>query len=154
MAVTDEQVRMFTQYEHLVDRMMTLEPFSGLCGYDIGVVGPSVRSQLACLHPVSVGEAPLFHLSWAGGGHLAMDGEWDSSTDRLFRQVLGSVDWDSGPIRLDMGGAEFVDHRSLLILEEFAARNGSAVELVNVAGSMRRLLTFLEPDVSRLIVAN
>ena len=51
-----------------------------------------------------------------------------------------------GRVRLDLGGVEFVDHRSLLILDEHATREGRMVELIRVPRPVRRLLGFLEHD--------
>ena len=58
-----------------------------------------------------------------------------------------------GRVRLDLGGVEFVDHRSLLILDEHATREGRMVELIRVPRPVRRLLGFLEHDLFRVTAA-
>lgn len=153
MVITERQVRAFARYEHLVDHMMLTEPFSGLCGYDTGEVNQAASSLLACLHSVSHGEEPLFHLAWDPNGQLAVTGECDASTTALLGNVLDSIDWAEQRVRIDLRNASFIDHRSLLTIDQFAYEKHCVVELVNVSGPVRKLMGLLQGDISQLVVA-
>ena len=96
----------------------------------------------------------MFHLSWAATGDLAVEGESDVSSSCLLANVLDIIDWNADRVRLDLSGVEFIDHRSLLILEEHATREGRMVELIRLPRPVRRLLGLLEHDLCSLKVAS
>jgi hypothetical protein len=54
-----DQLDTMARYEHLVDRYMTNQPFSALCGYNRAELGEETIAQLACLHPLGNNGAPF-----------------------------------------------------------------------------------------------
>ena len=116
---TPEQRDAFIRYEHLVDRRMRSMPFSAMCAYDVGELGPDAVSELACMHPVSrTGAVPFrLHASSEAGQHASIAGEVDGMCDGLFAAALRRLPVASdGPVVLDASRLEFVDHRALLAL--------------------------------------
>lgn len=130
---TPAQLDAFARYEHLVDRYMVTHPMSAMCGYDRAELGDDVVTQLACLHPrASEGSTP-FHLHGhaADGSAAALEGQLDLAARRLWplaleRAALGSA---AGTVAIDARGLDFIDHRSLLAVADYAERNDTTVVL-------------------------
>ena len=79
-----QHVDAFTRSEHLVDRYMTTQPFSALCGYDGWELGAATVSELACMHPVCNLGATPFRIYATTGADLALGGEIDLSVQAQF----------------------------------------------------------------------
>lgn len=69
---TSAQLATFACWEHLVDRYIINQPFTGLCGYNRTELGQEVIAQLACLHPTVRGVPPPFRLHASTNGAAAL----------------------------------------------------------------------------------
>jgi anti-anti-sigma regulatory factor len=137
-----EQLEAFARYEHLVDRYMTVSPFSALCGYNRGDLGPDRVAQMACLHPVVNEGAAPFRLHASDRAAVALGGELDLSTVELFPLALerAQVRPTGGEIVVDAAGLTFVDHGNLVALDRYAQRSGATAVLRTRLHSAARIV--------------
>lgn len=121
------QLDAFARYEHLIDRYMTARPFAALCGYNRGQLGREAVAQLACMHPSTSRGATPFRLY--GSAELA--GELDLLSAELFPLALrrAAPEPRDGHVVLDASKVTFIDHRSLLALDDHARDRGITLEL-------------------------
>ncbi|MFD0823935.1 MEDS domain-containing protein, partial [Micromonospora zhanjiangensis] len=129
---TPAALEAFARYEHVVDREMQRQPLAGLCAFDRTRLDDRILVELACLHQETNVDAALFrlHACDPDAGCAALTGELDPSTHELFAQALDRVDPRpvDGRLVLDASGLRYVDHRSLLLLQDFArGRHATAV---------------------------
>jgi anti-anti-sigma regulatory factor len=129
---TAEQLDAFTRYEHLVDRYMIKQPFSAMCAYNHKELGDDTVAQLACMHPTSTPGATPFRLHAVTSHHFALSGELDLRSKELFPRALRRAETRPGRILFDATELMFVDHRSLLALDEFARERDLSAVLVGV----------------------
>lgn len=153
---TPEQREAFARYEHLIDRYMTRNPFSALCGYDRVSLGADAVAEIACMHPVASPESTPFRLH-AGDDALAVGGELDRAGLDLFRLAAArarSADGEApGSVVLDVSGLDFVDHRGVLLLAELGRGWGGEIVLRNAPYGTRKLIGLLEPEGVRVEAA-
>jgi hypothetical protein len=131
---TPAQLDAFARYEHLIDRYMATHPMSAMCGYDLNELGEETVAQLACLHPAAHDGATSFHLHGHArdGSAAALDGELDMAVRRVWPLALERADLPRGPqatIAIDAGDLNFIDHRSLFDIADYAERRGTTVVL-------------------------
>ncbi|GGM08039.1 MULTISPECIES: MEDS domain-containing protein [Micromonospora] len=135
----------FARYEHLVDRYMRARPMSALCAFDRRVLGDRAVDELACLHP-ETNASVLFRLFAAGPGEeCALVGELDPTNHELFRAALTHADPRGVDGRLEVSAAElrYIDHRSLIHLDEHAGRHGVTAVLRTSRTAAARLVEVL-----------
>ncbi|WP_431877755.1 MEDS domain-containing protein [Amycolatopsis sacchari] len=152
---TPEGFAAFARYEHLVDRMISARPFTGLCGYDRGAVPDDVLTQLAALHPLSNSEPP-FRLYASGSDGVALAGELDLTGRALLPLALAHADLrpERRCLYVEARAVEFVDHRALVALAEHARDRGFAeVVLRSRSRCPARLVELLGLDGIRVEVA-
>ncbi|WP_200210605.1 MEDS domain-containing protein [Micromonospora coerulea] len=148
---TPAQRDAFARYEHLIDRYMRTRPMSAICAYDRReLAGPAI-AELACMHADSNADV-LFHLHAAapGDGAFALAGELDPSVHRLFAAALDRVDPRpvDGRLLIDGNRLRFIDHGSLIELDEHARRRGATAVLRTSRSAAARLAELLDlPDV-------
>jgi len=122
---TPAQLDAFARYEFAIGRYMLTAPMRAVCGYDRSVLGDVAVAEAASLHPRSSPGATPFHLHPAGPrrGDVFLDGELDPHTEELLVSALRrSEPGPAGqPLVVHADGLRFVDHRSLLRLDEWAA---------------------------------
>jgi hypothetical protein len=147
MARTCEQREAFARYEYLLDQQMAPLPAAALCAYDLSRLGRDAVAELACLHPfVSQGTAP-FQLYASPGAAFGLAGDIDAGSASLFPVTLeriGPVP-DGLDIVIDARALEFIDHRGLFALDQYAAARGRTAVLRTTApgtATMARLLAF------------
>lgn len=144
---TPAQLDAFARYEHLVDHYMAAHPMSAMCAYDLGELGDEALAQLACMHPSSSADATPFHLH----GHTrdnssaALDGELDGDTRELWSGALERAEPRAvdGAVTIDATGLEFIDHRSLLVVADYADRHATTVVLRTPLSSPSHLVELL-----------
>ncbi|MFI9012111.1 MEDS domain-containing protein [Actinosynnema sp. NPDC053489] len=153
LARTPAQLDAFARYEHLVDRYMTDHPMSAMCAYDRTELGDEAVAQIACLHPVTSVDATPFHLhTHARGAAAALDGELDDRVRELWPAALGRAELRStgGEVVIDATGLEFIDHRNLLALADYADRRGTTVVLRTALSHPAHLLRVLNVTTVRV----
>ncbi|MGA6168256.1 MEDS domain-containing protein [Amycolatopsis magusensis] len=144
---TPAQLHAFARYEHLIDQYMAGHPFSAMCAYDVGQLGEDVVEQLACLHPNTNQGTVGFRLHASPGAAFSasLKGELDLSTEELLSTALDRAELPlrGGELVLDVGGLDFIDHRSLLQLAEHARRRAAGLVLHAPRPGLTRLTTLL-----------
>lgn len=118
VARTAEQRSAMSALEYFVDHEMSVRPFSALCAYDMGELGP-VAAELTCLHPFVGNEAPHFQIYAKPGVAFALTGQIDAACDEVFTTVLHRTLalTDDKDLVIDAQGLEFIDHRQLCMLD-------------------------------------
>jgi anti-anti-sigma regulatory factor len=144
---TPAQLTAFTRYEYLVDRYMTTRPMSAMCAYSGAELDDEAIALLACLHPsASAGTAP-FHLHAPTGDAVSaeLDGALDLAARRLWPLALERADLRpvAGSVVIDATGLEFVDHRNLLALADYADLNRVPVVLRTRHSQPARILELM-----------
>jgi len=127
------QLEAFARYEHLIDRYLTRAPMRATCVYDRSALAAPTIVALACMHPeTNVGNVP-FRLH-ADPGHptaTALAGELDVTTEELFPATLRRAQPRpvDGELVMAAGDLRFLDHRSMLHLQEYAEAHAATVVL-------------------------
>ncbi|MCZ7438651.1 MEDS domain-containing protein [Micromonospora sp. WMMC241] len=142
---TPAQRDAFARYEHRVDHWIRHHPMAAVCAYDRRVLGDAAVAELACLHPVTNADV-LFRLH-AGDDDaaVALAGELDPTDERLFAAALDRAEPRpvAGRLVFDATNLRFVDHRSLLLLREYARRHGAIAVLRTHRPAPARLVELL-----------
>jgi len=129
-------------YEHLLDRFCLAHPVTMLCAYDSGLLGDAAVPELACVHRLARGELSPFHLSAAAQADIALAGAVDTldaahlvtALERIGAPAPGEV------LQIDTSALEFIDHRTLLALDQYAARRRAVVVLQSAPSIVQRLM--------------
>ncbi len=140
-----EQLDAFARWEHAADRYMAGHPFSGLCGFDQRHVTPAATTALASLHPAArAGVTPFQVYCSDHGADLALAGELDISATGDFRACLDRIDLDlTRELVVDGSGLDFVDHRGLVSIRDFASRLGATAVLRTSSETPGRVIALL-----------
>ncbi|MFG2099394.1 MEDS domain-containing protein [Micromonospora echinaurantiaca] len=145
---TPAQLDAFARYEHQIDRYMRARPFRAMCAYHRPELGARTVAELASLHPESNVEDLLFRLYAVapGEGHAALAGELDPSQHKLFGTALARADLrpTEGELVLRATGLRFLDHRSLVHLDEYAHRRSATAVLRTSRPAVARLVGLLD----------
>jgi hypothetical protein len=143
-----DQVDAFARYEHLIDHYMAVRPFAALCGYDRGELGAPTVAELACMHPTANRGATPFRLyGSADAGYSAeLAGELDLLSAELFPTALRRAHPAprEGRVLLDGTKVRFVDHRSLMALDDHSHDHGVPVVLRTELATPARVIEALE----------
>jgi len=133
----------FARYEFLVDRYMASHPLSALCGYGLEL-GNDTVAEFAVLHaPGPSNEAP-FQVFGCADGAIGLAGEFDQVGVAALGRVLPRLRPADGEVLVvDLAGVEHVDHRLLLMLDDYARRSGVPVSLQSVTPFAARLMELL-----------
>lgn len=149
-----EQVAAFIRFEHLIDQYIAGHPYVAMCAYDRSVVDADTVAQVACLHPRSNGDPPMFRLYACAPGRCsaAVDGELDLSSHDLLPQLLerAEVPAVAGRLEFDASGLVFVDHNAVLAFAEHARRRGLVAVLRNAPSGTARLIELMGVESIRL----
>ena len=140
-----EQLDAFVAWENKVDRYMTGQAFSALCGFERAALPASAGLALACTHPlVREGVTPFQVCASDRGADLAMVGELDFTVIDDLRECLDRTDLLSTPeVVIDGTRLRFVDHRGLECLRDLAARYGAIAVLRTSSPTPGRLVELL-----------
>lgn len=151
--VIDPQRRQsYLGFEHLFDRFCLDHPFTAVCSYDIEVLGPESTALLACLHRTATPEIASFHLGASSNADIALTGSLDGAVVDDLRRALGAVESFLGPsLRVSLSSLEFINHRALLVLDQFGADNGCSVELLDAPVIVERLAGMLALSAVRVV---
>ncbi|MGH3802700.1 MAG: MEDS domain-containing protein [Pseudonocardiaceae bacterium] len=144
-----EQLDAFARFEHLIDRYMTSRPFSALCAYNRVELGEETIAQVACLHPTTNAGAAPFRLHASTRAAASLAGELDLISRDLFPMALRRVDIrpTDGELVIDATNLDFIDHRSMLALADYARSLDATVVLRTDLPSPARITELLDlPD--------
>lgn len=133
----------FCRYEHLIDKYMTAEPFSAMCGYHRAELTEPVIARLNSLHPVNNARCAPFRLHATADG-IALHGEIDGVSLDLLSLALENAAPVRDPLRVDATGLRFIDHHGLLALHGYARSNAATLVLRSQRSSLPRLVSILE----------
>lgn len=152
---TPDQLAAFTEWEHLADRYMAEHPFSGLCGFDRTRLPASTTIALASLHPASrEGTTPFRIYSPGHDAHLALAGELDLMVADDFRTCLERTALHvPHELVVDGTGLDFVDHRALEAIRDFARRFDATALFRTRSSTPGRLIELLGIDGIRAVAA-
>ncbi|AFM17042.1 hypothetical protein Mycch_2267 [Mycolicibacterium chubuense NBB4] len=149
VARTPQQRDELTVLEYLVDQLMAVRPFSALCAYDVGELGPDAIEVL-CLHPYLSPQAAGFQIFADGDPRTdcVLSGELDQSAAQVYSTTLRRILplMPPGAVQIDARGLQFIAHRQLLQLNDIACEHGRRIVLTTSQHVPRRLIELLQPS--------
>lgn len=145
VVATPQAAAAFARFEHLLDAEATRLPLAALCAYDLGRVGRRTVSHLAALHPLAGPGTGTVHVHAEAGVDLALSGEADGAAAEALAAALGTVLplLDGCDLRIGAGQLRFVDHRTLLLLDQILAGQGRTAGLRSPSPTVARLAGLL-----------
>jgi hypothetical protein len=142
------QIDAVARYEHLIEQYMVTHPFAALCGYNRAELGEQTVAQLACMHPNTTRDATPFRLygSTDAGCSAELAGELDLLSAELFPTALRRANPrpHRGRVVLDAAKVGFMDHRSLIALDDHARDRGIPVLLRTDLSTPARVIDALD----------
>ncbi|MGW4945307.1 MEDS domain-containing protein [Actinoplanes sp. NPDC004185] len=144
---TEEQRHAFARYEYAIGRYMRTAPMRAVCAYDRRELGDHAVAELACMHESSHAEGVMFQLHPGATTAVAvLDGEVDMSVEDLFAGALRHTDLApaGGEVVVDADDLDFIDHRSLLALQQYAETQRMTAVVRTRLGAAERLAGLLE----------
>ena len=150
---TTQQQDALARYEFQVGRYMSGHPLSALCGFRIEL-GADTVTEFASLHAAGPSAMPGFQVFGCADGAVGLAGEFDQVTVPAFGRVLSRLGTgiDAGVLVVDMADVEYLDHRLLLTLNDYARANGVDVSLRFVPPFATRLMELVPVSYLRLAV--
>ena len=121
-----EQRDRFLRSEGLLDRYAHEHPLTLMCACDGSILDRDAVAEIASIHASTLGVSSPFHLHAAQGADFALRGETDTFTAPVLARVLACLPRvDATPeLVIDASGLDFIEHRSLLTLEDLSGRLG------------------------------
>lgn len=144
LVLTPESRASFARWEHLADRMFrSSATITALCVYDGDELGTEVAAEMGVLHQRTLPDDTPFHLTSDDEG-VRLDGELDPTTlsllDSAFAAVTSTIE---GDVVVDVSQLQFVDHRSLRVLDRHAETHGKRVVLRSGKPIVARLIDLI-----------
>ena len=141
---TPEQQDGMARYEFLVGRYMDGHPLSALCGFSTAL-GEDTVTEFASLHSRGTSDMPGFQVFGCADGAVGLAGEFDLVTVPALGRVLSRLRTgvDAGVLVVDMADVEYLDHRLLLNLSDFAQTNGVHMTVRSIPPFATRLMELL-----------
>jgi hypothetical protein len=139
----EEGFRDWLRWEQLTDRFQAASKVTGICYFDRDALSDERLGDLSALHPVrSVGSVePAFSL-FVNDDVVSVTGTLDLWSSDQFARILDTTPDDRALI-VDLSGAEFVDHRALLALND-AASAKRPVRIRQASRLLRELPSLIE----------
>src|SRR4051794_965467 len=127
--------------EHLIDRVCRERPLTMLCAYDRTSLGDAAVAELACVHPLAYGGLSPFQLSADSRADVALAGSVDTFSAAHLTTALQRIRAPEPgmPLLVDVTALEFIDHRTLLVLDQYAAGRVATVVLQSAPRIVQRL---------------
>lgn len=149
---TPQQQDALARYEFLVDRYMAGHPLSALCGFGTGL-GVDTVAEFASLHEAWPSGQPAFQVFGCADGAIGLAGQFDAVTVATLGRVLARLrpGADARVLVVDMADVEYVDHRLLLTLSDYARANGVTLSLRSTPPFAARLMDLLPASYLRLV---
>jgi hypothetical protein len=144
----------WNSYEHMVDRFMVGRPLIGLCGFDGRRIDARTAAELECLHPITNTAAVGFRLTACSpaADRLALTGDLDSTNHDLLVRLLRAADLRPADrqVTMDVHGLRFVDHRTILLLRDYAADRGATLTLLDPRPGASHIVELLDDATIRI----
>jgi anti-anti-sigma regulatory factor len=146
---SDTAFASWLEWEYLADQLQATRPVIGVCYFDADKVRPDRMADLAAAHPVlpSSFAEPAFQL-FCDDGVLRVVGCLEALFAHQLRRAVNRLPADR-PATIDLSGAEFVDHRALLVLND-AATSQRPIVLRGTGAVVRKLWDLLDLPESHL----
>ncbi|MEV4647278.1 EAL domain-containing protein [Saccharopolyspora sp. NPDC049357] len=149
MVRTRTQREAFAHFEYLIDHVMSHQPVTALCAYDLAELGSAAVAEIACLHPLTSPQTSPFrlytdHPNTDGSDHLALAGHIDLPCAALLAQALRHAQHDE--LIINDRGLTFLDRHALQVLDHHAREHDQHV-LLRLAQPLATRLTPL-PDLT------
>jgi hypothetical protein len=140
------------RYEHVIDRLCRERALTMLCAYDRNALGDVAVAEVACVHALAHGGLSPFHLSAAERADIALAGSVDTFSTADLVMALQRIDVPAPgkPMTIDTAALEFIDHRALLTLDQYATSRRATVVLRSAPGVVRPLMELLPLGTVRL----
>lgn len=144
----------FARVEHLADRMIRSSgTITGMCLYDAEELSSDALDQLGSLHQSRWPFDTAFHLCASGDHRLRLDGELDHASLEALDLSWTAIDpFVEGDAVVDASKLDFVDQRSLRVLDAHAAAAGHRIILCDAKPIVERLVELV--DARHLVVLN
>jgi N-acyl-D-aspartate/D-glutamate deacylase len=138
-----EDFEAWLAWEAAADQLQATRPVLGVCYFDLDRVPAERLIELAAVHPLRCDgfPTPTFQV-FCDEERLRVVGELEALYADQVRRVVGSVVSVTGR-ELDLSELEFIDHNTLLMLDEIA-RSGAAVRLRGARDIVRRIWALLD----------
>ncbi|HEX4688607.1 MAG TPA: MEDS domain-containing protein, partial [Nocardioides sp.] len=140
---SDEDFHAWLAWEAAADQLQASRPVSGVCYFDLQRVSSDRLAELAAMHPVRSVEfpRPAFQI-FCDADALRVIGDLEALFTPQIRRVVGNAVSATGR-DLDISELAFIDHRTLLMLDE-VARSGAAIRLRGARSIVRRVWELLD----------
>jgi anti-anti-sigma regulatory factor len=130
---------------------MAGHPLSALCGFrtDLGV---DTLAEFVSLHEAGPTCEPASRVFGCPDGTMGLAGQFDPVTVAALERVLARLraGVDDGALVVDIADVEYVDHRLLLALSDYARRNGVEVSVRAIPPFATRLMDLMPASYLRL----
>jgi anti-anti-sigma regulatory factor len=138
--------------EHLIDQFCLDHAFTGLCAYDVTVLGEDVVAEVACVHALARGNLSPFQLHATPRADVALAGSVDTFSVGHLATALQRIGVPAAgeQVLIDASALEFIDHRALLRLDQYAARRWATLVLRSPPRMVARLMGILPLRAVRL----
>ncbi|MGJ7906506.1 EAL domain-containing protein [Actinopolyspora sp. H202] len=135
MVTTPEQRAAFAYYEYLCDHVISTEPVTALCAYNLTELGSAAVTEMGCLHPVTSPAASPFRLYTDNTDntdneydtHLALTGRLDPPCANLFTSALEHT--RAHNLLINDRGLDILDPRVIQALDQYARLHHKNVTL-------------------------
>lgn len=136
-------VERWLAWEQLTDDFQAARPVLGVCFFDTTRIPPARLRDLASIHPVisPTEDDPEFRI-FQDRGVIRVTGSLDAFSVERLRRVLSTTP-SRGNLVIDLGHADFVDHRALHVLGQQGGPD-THVEIRNASPVLRRLWGIFE----------
>jgi hypothetical protein len=142
----------YVRFEHLADRFCLDHPYTALCAYNASELDDVVVAELACVHRLVHGQLPPFQLHAISQADAALAGSVDTFAVPQLIQALRRTGLlrDGKRVVIDAGDLEFIDHRALLTLDQYALTERATVVLRSPPDMVPRLRDLIPLQAVRL----
>ena len=130
-------------WEAAADQLQLNRPILGVCYFDLRRVPSSRMAELAAMHPVRFDgfAEPTFQV-FCDADALRVLGDLDAFSAEQVRRVVGTAVSVTGR-ELDISEVDFIDHKTLLTLDE-VARSGATIRLRGARSIVHRVWKLLD----------
>jgi anti-anti-sigma regulatory factor len=140
------------RFEHLADRFCLGHPYTALCAYNSSQLGDAVVAELACVHRLVRGQRSPFQLYAHPHADVALTGAVDALSAPQLLQAVQRIGLLSAGRRavIDAAELEFIDHRTLVTLDQYALSRRATVVLRSPPAIVPRLTDLIPLQAVRL----